>query len=109
MVVTYICIYSTVIGPISSGFDISQVNITGATSTGYGDLAAGFSIEIDSQNLGIDILIGSILEFNINWSVTLSDVFITTQSCDVVQGRVAKISHFYGVLGFFLKMLSQES
>lgn len=43
--VTYICVYETKIEAVSTEFNFTEVTIVGTTSTGYGNLAAGFSIE----------------------------------------------------------------
>ena len=83
--VTFECRYPMKVELESSAFNVTEVTVSG-TSSGKGNLAGGFALNLDNQSM----ILGAILTVSADWAVTLNGIEFFFDSYNV-KGSVHEV------------------
>jgi len=87
--IMFSCEYSRSV-TISSDFDVNTVTSFGTKeSSGIGNLAGGFSMDLSGAENDGRFIMGSEMHVGINWAVTLPDVSYSITDCTVTHGDIS--------------------
>merc|ERR1739838_134185 len=82
--VLYRCTYPVTVTVESDNFEVRGVDMVHTTS-GTGNLAAGFSMVLN-DNLGMEFILGAMLKVGLSWSVDLDQLTFFISDCYVSHG-----------------------